>query len=248
MYDVARAFNRLSARTVSTLKTPGRHADGGGLYLNIAADGSRRRWVFRSDGGYPGRPGRESSGKWGWGVRVPSVFAKARELATQARNLLVDGRNPLETREVERAIPTFGAMADEVVASLRNWLAQSKTPRSVANDIARVLPTGPRNIGERNHDRPCPRYSEAIVAEGAQSPSPVYAVGSRKYSMRRRPKGIGQVENPARWRGHLDHLLPAPETHCVDTTRRSRTMRCRSLSDVCKCSVPSVPNASSSPF
>ena len=45
---MARKVNRLSARTAVTLDRPGRHADGGGLYLSISKDGAttRRRWVF----------------------------------------------------------------------------------------------------------------------------------------------------------------------------------------------------------
>ena len=41
----ARTLHRLSARSVTTLKETGRHADGGGLYLSISKDGARR-WVF----------------------------------------------------------------------------------------------------------------------------------------------------------------------------------------------------------
>jgi hypothetical protein len=40
-----RTLNRLSTRQVETRKKPGRHADGGNLYLKITLDGSRR-WVF----------------------------------------------------------------------------------------------------------------------------------------------------------------------------------------------------------
>ena len=40
-----RTLNRLSTRLAETIKKPGRHADGGNLYLKITPDGSRR-WVF----------------------------------------------------------------------------------------------------------------------------------------------------------------------------------------------------------
>ena len=43
-----RTLNRLSAKEVEKLKTPGRHSDGGGLYLAID-NGGRRRWVFKPD-------------------------------------------------------------------------------------------------------------------------------------------------------------------------------------------------------
>jgi hypothetical protein len=42
---MARQVNKLSARTVATLTKPGRHSDGGGLYLVVERSGSRR-WAF----------------------------------------------------------------------------------------------------------------------------------------------------------------------------------------------------------
>ena len=41
----ARTLNRLTALQAAKLKTPGRHSDGGGLYLSID-DSGRRRWMF----------------------------------------------------------------------------------------------------------------------------------------------------------------------------------------------------------
>ncbi len=37
---MAREKNRLTVRTVSSLKDPGRYADGGGLYLQIGPTGT----------------------------------------------------------------------------------------------------------------------------------------------------------------------------------------------------------------
>jgi hypothetical protein len=42
---MARAIHKLTARAAETISNPGRHSDGGGLYLSISAEG-RRRWVF----------------------------------------------------------------------------------------------------------------------------------------------------------------------------------------------------------
>jgi hypothetical protein len=51
---VARQINRLSARKVETIKEPGRHADGGNLYLVVDKSGARR-WVvlYRWQGRLP---------------------------------------------------------------------------------------------------------------------------------------------------------------------------------------------------
>src|SRR3712207_3120803 len=93
---MARTTNRLSARAAATLKKPGRHADGGGLYLSISSDGSRRRWVFLFRWKQPGETGQGKLREMGLGSASTVSLAKARELAEQARNLRRDGRNPLE--------------------------------------------------------------------------------------------------------------------------------------------------------
>lgn len=40
-FEMSRALNRLTVRKIASLKEPGRHADGGGLYLRITAKGGR---------------------------------------------------------------------------------------------------------------------------------------------------------------------------------------------------------------
>lgn len=42
---MARRVRRLAARSVESLKKPGRHADGDGLYLVVDPSGARR-WLF----------------------------------------------------------------------------------------------------------------------------------------------------------------------------------------------------------
>ena len=42
---MARALNKLTAEAAGAISKPGRHSDGGNLYLAMSADG-RRRWTF----------------------------------------------------------------------------------------------------------------------------------------------------------------------------------------------------------
>ena len=42
---MAKQVHKLSARAVATITKPGRHSDGGGLYLNVSDTGARS-WVF----------------------------------------------------------------------------------------------------------------------------------------------------------------------------------------------------------
>ena len=83
-----RQIHRLSARTVASIKEPGRHADGGGLYLSVTPDGSGRRWVFLYR-----RGGRLR--ELGLGSARDVSLAAARDLAADARRLLATGGDPI---------------------------------------------------------------------------------------------------------------------------------------------------------
>jgi integrase len=205
---MARMMNKLSARAVSALKKPGRHADGGGLYLSISPDGSRRRWVFLFRWKTPGGSGPGKLREMGLGSASTVTLAQARELATRARAVQASGINPLEARSAERKIPTFGEMADEVIASLEaGW----RNPRH-RDQWRMTLSTYCAPI----RTRPVNAISTEDVL-GILRPlwSKVPETASRlrgrmeKVLDAAKAKGHRTGENPARWRGHLDHLLPA---------------------------------------
>src|SRR5580704_7574645 len=98
---MARQINRLSARTVTTLTKPGRHADGGGLYLVVDAGGAKRwTFLFRRDGKLK---------EMGLGGLTSVPLARARELTAKARAEVADGRDPIARRKIARdADITFG--------------------------------------------------------------------------------------------------------------------------------------------
>ena len=101
---------RLSARLVSALGKPGRYADGDGLYLVVNKGGSKQ-WVFLFRFG--GRLREMGLG----GVSAVSL-AEARRLAEACRAKVVRGVNPIEARQGELIVPTFGECADEFLAGM----------------------------------------------------------------------------------------------------------------------------------
>ena len=199
---MARSLNRLSAKKVEKLAKPGRHADGGGLYLAVSADGSRRRWVFlyrdKTAGGL-----REM----GLGSAREVSLADARELAARARVALRDGRDPLADRKAAQAIPTFGAMADEVVLSLENgWRnpKHRKQWRSTLTQHCKGIRDIPVNAITTVHILAILKpLWERVPETASRLRGRIEAVLDAA-----KAKGIRTGENPARWRGHLDHLLP----------------------------------------
>ena len=98
---------------VRTLKTPGRYADGNGLYLFVDASGAKR-WVWR------GRIAANAHKRSDLGlgnVRLVTL-AEARDKAIDLRRQVRDGKNPLaERRRERRTVPTFKNAATQVHAA-----------------------------------------------------------------------------------------------------------------------------------
>lgn len=110
---MARAINRLSARTVQTLTEPGRHADGDGLYLVIDDNGGKR-WVYLYR-----LAGRRR--EMGLGPLRTVSLAQAREQAGRARQIAAQGVDPVEARQAAApasepasvpSVPTFAQVAE----------------------------------------------------------------------------------------------------------------------------------------
>src|SRR3954469_13606681 len=119
---MARQTKRLSARSVTTLTKPGRHADGEGLYLVVDESGAKR-WLFLFRW-------RGKLKEMGLGGLASVSLAEAREKADEPRRVLASGKNPIETRraaQAERdAVPTFGPFADALVADLSRGFRNAK--------------------------------------------------------------------------------------------------------------------------
>jgi hypothetical protein len=100
---------KLNARFVETAK-PGKYGDAStkGLQLVVAPTGARK-WVLRF----------MSQGKareMGLGAFPEVGLADARDKALAARKLVKDGVDPIADRQRDQGLPTFGELADEVVA------------------------------------------------------------------------------------------------------------------------------------
>src|SRR5271155_3751527 len=105
---MARQVNKLSARTVATLTKPGRHSDGGGLYLVVEKSGSKRwAFLFRQNGRL-----REM----GLGGLTAVPLAMAGRRAGDCRKTRAAGGDPIaEKKGIRGAVPTFRVFADQFI-------------------------------------------------------------------------------------------------------------------------------------
>jgi len=203
---MARSINRLSAREVATLKTTGRHADGGGLYLRITESGSRS-WVFMFT-----TDGKRS--EIGLGSATSVSLAAARRLASEMREAVALGANPravIEPPELEvlPTVPTFGGFAEQYIRSVeggwRNPVHRHQWRQSL-RDHASTLQDQP--IDQISTDD-IMRVLEPIWLTRAETAKRVRGRIERILDAAKvRGHRSRDAVNPATWRGHLALLLP----------------------------------------
>ena len=199
---MARAVKRLTARAVVTINKPGRHADGDGLYLVVDPSGARRwLFMFRRDG---------KLREMGLGGVSGVSLMEARDAAEAARKVIRSGLNPIEERRrvgPHSEVVTFGAFADQLVPELAKGFRNAKHVAqwtSTLQTYAAPLRTKP--IAEIGTDDVL-SVLQPIWTTKAETASRVRGRIERVLDAAR-ARGLRTGENPARWRGHLDHLLP----------------------------------------
>jgi integrase len=204
------AINRLTARAVETKRNRGHYADGGGLVLQISKWGTKS-WIFRYQ-----RDGRERH--MGIGPVHTLSLIEARERARECRRLLLDGRDPIDERTAERRrrqieaarAMTFTQCAEAYIAAHQaGWTNRKHRTQWSSSVEAYAFPV----MG----DLPVAAIDTALVMKCLEpmwkaKPETAKRVRGRIEAVLdwAAVRGFRSSENPARWRGHLDKLLPAP--------------------------------------
>ncbi|MET0483083.1 MAG: Arm DNA-binding domain-containing protein [Aestuariivirgaceae bacterium] len=210
---MARKLNRLSARTVEGLGKPGRYADGGNLYLRVGTNGSKR-WIFLFRFG--GRPCELELG-----VLSSVPLAEARRLAREGRAKVARGINPVESRQAELFIPSFGQCADEFVAGMSTrWRSEKHKAqwRMTLTEYAAPIRSMPVDTIETAD------VLKVIKPLWHRVPETASRLRGRieRVLDAARSRGFRTGDNPARWRGHLDQFLPA--RHLMPTGQPDKTL------------------------
>jgi integrase len=206
---VARTKNRLSPVGVKNQKTPGLYADGGNLYLRVAPGGSKG-WIFRFALG-----GRTRDA--GLGSYPALGLAEAREQADKFRKQMADGIDPIAARDAQRAdslreaaqAVTFEQCAKAYIASHEaGWKNEKHRAQWHSTLATYAYPLiGPLTVKS---------IDTGLVMKILE---PIWTTKPETAARLRgrievilswaKVRGYRDGENPAQWRGHLDHLLPA---------------------------------------
>lgn len=218
----------LSALAVSKLKTEGRYAVGGadGLHLRIA--GASRAWVLRlAVGTRNNAKGNTVVHRRDIGLgSYPEVsLAEAREKARELRKQVRDGIDPIEERKVTKVraaleaakSKTFEECANAYIEANRAGWKNEKHVQQWQNTLATYafpkigqLPVAAIDTG---------LVLSVLQQETGEGKAQLWHAKTETASRLRGRlesildwaafRGYREGENPARWKGHLEHELPA---------------------------------------
>lgn len=201
----------LSALEVRRIKIPGRHAVGGvpGLLLVVQASGSKS-WMLRSTIG-----GKRRS--MGLGSFPEVSLQRAREKAREAKDLIESGVDPVEEKQrLKRELSkqsrsmTFEEAAEQFYKKKR---PEFRSQKHAQNWISSVITHANPIIGNKP-------VEEIDLQDILSVLKPLWTEKTETATrLRQRLEGILNWatvsgyrvgDNPARWAGHLDAILPKP--------------------------------------
>ena len=195
---MARTLNKLTVTQIRSITKPGRHSDGGGLYLKVRKSGSRA-WVFISK-----RNGREK--ELGLGAADSISLADVREIAASLRKKSNEGA-PLDSQQKPITVPTFKDCMEQFLATKeQGWKSEKHraqwrmTLGKYAKPLHKMLLT------------------EITTPDVLKILEPIWLTKHETASRLRgrieavldygKAMGWRTGENPAVWRGNLRILLP----------------------------------------
>ncbi|APG08147.1 hypothetical protein BKD09_07385 [Bradyrhizobium japonicum] len=204
-----RQLHKLSSRAAETIAVPGRHSDGGGLYLAVeTGTHGRRQWVFLYRARGTGRRREIGFGAAKGSGRDGLSLVQARLKAAEARKALAEGKDPIVERRAKAAgDTTFGEFADALLHSIKSGFKGKNTHADWKRDLeVRCKPIRAKRI------------SEVTTADVLAIIAPMWPTKNRTARETRsriervlsaaKAKGLRSGENPAMWRGNLKELLP----------------------------------------
>jgi integrase len=205
---MASTINQLTAVKVQKIKQPGYHADGAGLWLQVTQAGGKS-WIFT----YSLR-GRAREMGLGSASRV--TLAEARAERDKCNRLLREHIDPIEDRKRKRAEValtdvksiTFAQAAATYIATHRAGLKNAKHAKQWVTTIATYVE--PR-LGRLNvADIDTGLIRQVLEPIWTTKPETAKRVRGRIESILdwAQVSGYRAGENPSRWRGNLDKLLP----------------------------------------
>jgi integrase len=191
---------KLTSRGVEAAKL-GRHTDGRGLMLVVKPSGARS-WVLRFQ--IAGRRRDMGLGSW------PEVtLAMAREKALEARRAIAKGSDPLDEKRKAKELIFRDAALALIATKQSGWRNAKHAAQWTSTLTQYAFPClGALDVRKVTTDT----VLEVLTPIWTAKPETAGRVRQRIEAVLDYARAIGAREgdNSARWRGHLDRLLPPP--------------------------------------
>lgn len=204
-----RELNKLTALKVKRTSKPGRYGDGGGLYLLVQANGNRS-WVFRWRDKLTGKLCDKGLGPC-WDISLEQARDKAKLCREQVRDggdPIEDARTAITMKRLELAKRmSFAECAEKYIDAHKAGWRNDKHAAQWTSTL--------KTYAEPINPLPVALIDTALVLKCLE---PHWAVKTETMTRVRqriesvldwaRVRDYRTGENPARWKGHLDALLP----------------------------------------
>jgi integrase len=220
----------LTTKRIAKLKKPGRYGDGHGLYLQVISP-TNRSWLLRYE-----RNGRGE--RWmGLGPVYTVNLKEARERARKARQLLLDGTDPLDARKTQRtaqALEAARSITFEKAAQAffdaheRGWKNAKhraqflSTLKTYAYPRIGTLPVAEIDVGL------VLKVIEPIWQDKTETANRVRGRIEAVLDWAT-VRGYRKGDNPARWKGYIENVLPSRGK--IQRTRHHAALPYSELSD-----------------
>jgi integrase len=204
-----RKIKKLSPAGVRNASEPGLYGDGAGLWLNVGPTGGKS-WLLRYMLNGKAR-------EMGLGPLHTIGLSEARERARTARHQLLDGIDPLDARQAEKArkaaeaaaLKTFKEVAEGYIRTHRAAWRNAQHAWQWTNTLERFvypvigdLPVGTVDTGHVTKILEPIWVTKAETAARVRGRIEVVLDYAKTHRWR-------TGDNPARWRGHLQNVLPS---------------------------------------
>lgn len=206
-------MNKLTKIECDRQKVPGLYSDGKGLYLQVrpGKEGIRKSWVFRYT--LPGKSPRTM----GLGSFPDIGLADAREKALACRKLLADGIDPKDHRDQARAADAINSITfkDATIRYIETFGPRWK--KGAAENLMREQEKHvfPVLADMRLTDITTQHVLQAVRPKWDIIPNQMWECLGAIRRILEFARAHGWTDptklNPAEWRGHIQHMLPAKD-------------------------------------
>jgi integrase len=199
----------LTVKRIAKATKPGRYLDERGLYLQVMS-ARNRSWLLRYE-----RNGRE---RWmGLGALADFNLEEARERARKARQLLADGIDPIDARAAQKAAEALDAAKTITFeTAAQQYFDQHELKWKNVKHRAQFLSTLKQyafpKIGKLS-------VADIDVGQVLKCIEPIWQNKTETANRVRgrieavldwaTVRGYRKGDNPARWKGHIENVLPA---------------------------------------